>query len=91
MNERTLVSLRTISALEPIDGADFIEKAFVDGWTVVVKKGEYAVGDPVVYFEPDAFLPEVLQQLVQGNSPVKLFNPSATELEQLWAEHKSNT
>lgn len=43
MNERTLVSLRTISALEPIDGADFIEKAFVDGWTVVVKKGEYAL------------------------------------------------
>ena len=32
---------------------------------------------------------EALQQLVQGNSPVKLFNPSATELEQLWAEHKS--
>lgn len=58
MSERTLVSLRTISALEPIDGADFIEKAFVDGWTVVVKKGEYAVGDPAVYFEPDAFLPD---------------------------------
>lgn len=58
MNERTLVSIRTISALEPIEGADFIEKAFVDGWTVVVKKGEYSVGDPAVYFEPDAFLPE---------------------------------
>lgn len=58
MSERTLVSLRTISDLEPIDGADFIEKAFVDGWTVVVKKGEYAVGDTAVYFEPDTFLPE---------------------------------
>ena len=34
---------------------------------------------------------EALQQLVQGKSPVRLFNPSATELEQLWAEHKSNT
>lgn len=58
MNERTLVSIRTISALEPIEGADFIEKAFVDGWTVVVKKGEYSVGDTAVYFEPDTFLPE---------------------------------
>lgn len=58
MNERTLISIRTISALEPIDGADFIEKAFVDGWTVVVKKGEYSVGNPAVYFEPDAFLPD---------------------------------
>lgn len=58
MQERTLVSLRTISALEPIEGADFIEKAFVDGWTVVVKKGEYAVGDSAVYFEPDTFLPD---------------------------------
>lgn len=56
--ERTLVSIRTISALEPIEGADFIEKAFVDGWTVVVKKGEYAVGDSAVYFEPDTFLPD---------------------------------
>lgn len=34
---------------------------------------------------------ESLQQLVQGKSPVRLFNPSITELEQLWAEHKSNT
>jgi RNA ligase (TIGR02306 family) len=56
--ERTLVSVRTISALEPIEGADFIETAFIDGWTVVVKKGEYAVGDSAVYFEPDTFLPD---------------------------------
>ena len=56
--ERTLVSVRTISSLEPIEGADFIETAFIDGWTVVVKKGEYAVGDSAVYFEPDTFLPD---------------------------------
>lgn len=56
--ERNLVSIRVIEKLEPIVGADFIEKAFVDGWTVVVKKGEYSVGDPAVYFEPDTFLPE---------------------------------
>lgn len=34
---------------------------------------------------------EALQQLVQGKSPVRLFNPSIAELEQLWAQHKSNT
>ena len=73
MQERTLVSLRTISAIEPIEGADFIEKAYVDGWTVVVKKGEYSVGDPAVYFEPDTFLPDaesvsLAREVVANNS-----------------------
>jgi RNA ligase (TIGR02306 family) len=56
--ERDLVSIRVISDLQPIAGADFIECAYVDGWTVVVKKGEYKVGDSAVFFEPDTFLPD---------------------------------
>src|SRR5690606_28178781 len=34
------------------------EVATVDGWKVVVKKGEFKVGDIAVYFEIDSFLPE---------------------------------
>lgn len=55
---RKLVTLRQIGALNPIPNADAIEVASVDGWNVVVKKGQFSVGDWVVYFEIDSVLPE---------------------------------
>lgn len=54
---RKLVTLRQISGVTPITGADKIECAHVDGWACVVKKGEFNVGDTGVYFEVDSFLP----------------------------------
>ena len=54
---RKLATIRRIADLLPIEGADAIECAIVDGWKVVVKKGEFAVGDPCVYFEIDSVLP----------------------------------
>jgi len=57
-NLRKLVTFRKISALLPIDGADAIELAQVDGWQVVVKRGEFKPGDACIYFEIDSFLPD---------------------------------
>lgn len=54
---RKLASIRKISDIRPINGADMIEVATVDNWNVVVKKNEFEVGDLVVYFEIDSFLP----------------------------------
>ncbi len=54
---RKLVTVRTVGEIEPIDGADAIEVATIDGWKVVVKKGEFLTGHPCVYFEIDSFLP----------------------------------
>lgn len=54
---RKLVTVRAVDAIRPIPGADAIECAVVEGWTVVIKKGEFAVGDRCVFFEIDAFLP----------------------------------
>ncbi len=56
-DERRLVTIETIVDVEAIDGADAIEAAHVRGWTVVVKKGQFAIGDQVVYIEVDAALP----------------------------------
>jgi hypothetical protein len=58
VNGRKLVTVRQINALTPIEGADAIEVATVEGWRVVVKKGEFNVGDHCVYFEIDSFLPD---------------------------------
>jgi RNA ligase (TIGR02306 family) len=54
---RKLASIQRIKALEPIAGADAIEKATVLGWQLVVKKGEFQVGDPCVYCEIDSQMP----------------------------------
>ena len=56
--ERKLASIRKISDISPIEGADKIELATVDGWKVVVAKDVgHKVGDMVVYCEIDSFLP----------------------------------
>lgn len=55
---RKLATIQLISSLEPIQGADSIEMARVLGWAVVVKKGEYSVGDRLIYCEIDSLLPE---------------------------------
>jgi RNA ligase (TIGR02306 family) len=54
---RQLVTIRTVSELIPIEGADVIELAKVDGWQCVVKKGDFKVGDQGVYFEIDSMIP----------------------------------
>ena len=56
--ERKLATIRKISDLKSIEGADNIELAIVDGWQVVVAKNvEHKVGDFIVYCEIDSFLP----------------------------------
>lgn len=57
-NLRKLASIRTISEILPIEGADAIELVIVDGWKVVVAKNVgHQVGNKVVYCEIDSFLP----------------------------------
>jgi len=55
--ERRLVTVETITALTPIPDAEKIEAASVRGWTVVVRKGEFTLGQSVLYFEIDSALP----------------------------------
>lgn len=54
---RKLASIQEIMSFDSIPGADRIELARVMGWSAVVKKGEFSVGDKVVYFEVDSYLP----------------------------------
>jgi RNA ligase (TIGR02306 family) len=56
---RTLATIQKIAKLEPIEGADQIEKATVLGWHLVVRKGEFKEGDLCVYFEVDSLLPQL--------------------------------
>ena len=67
---RKLATIRKIDALIPIDKADAIETATVGGWKVVVKKGEFTVGDLAVYLEIDSWIPTTLAPfLSKGKEP----------------------
>lgn len=54
---RKLVTIRTVSALIPIDKCDNIVLAIIDGWSVIVKKSEFKVDDTCLFFEIDSFIP----------------------------------
>lgn len=53
---RKLASIQRITNIAPIPGADNIVRADVLGWSVVVGKDEFKVGDLAVYFEIDSWL-----------------------------------
>jgi RNA ligase (TIGR02306 family) len=55
---RKLATIRKIDAITPIENADAIECATVGGWRVVIKKGEFQVGQLATYFEIDSWIPE---------------------------------
>lgn len=55
---RKLASVQRIKSLDPVAGADAIERAVVLGWQLVVKKGEFKVGELCVYCEVDCMMPD---------------------------------
>lgn len=55
---RTLVTIKKITDIQSITGADRIVLATINGgWTCIVKKDEFKIGDDCVYFEIDSFVP----------------------------------
>lgn len=67
---RKMASVRKISDISPIVGADAIEVATIDGWKVVVKKGEFFTNDLAVYCEIDSWIPtEIASFLSKGKEP----------------------
>lgn len=55
---KNLASVQKIINITPIEGADSIETAHILGWQVVIKKGEYQIGDLCTYIQIDTVVPE---------------------------------
>lgn len=55
--QRELAYVVRIDEIQPIAGYDRVEYARVNGWWVVVRKDQFKVGDPAVYFEVDSQVP----------------------------------
>jgi len=52
------IEVCTIDEVKVHSNADSLDIVVVKGWQCVTKKGEYSVGDKVVFFPPDTLLPE---------------------------------
>ena len=55
--ERELAYVVIVDGIEPIPGYDRVEHAIVGGWRVIVRKDQFKVGDPAIYFEIDSRVP----------------------------------
>lgn len=58
---RKLAHIELVEEINPIPNADAIEVLSVLGWRVVAKRGEFGVGDKVVYVEVDSIMPDLPQ------------------------------
>lgn len=55
--ERELAYVARVTEIIPIESADRVEIAKIQGWTCLVAKGAFKVGDLGVFFEADAKVP----------------------------------
>lgn len=55
---KNLATVQKVLNVEPIEGADKIEKVTVLGWQVVTKKNEFKIGDLATYVSIDTVMPE---------------------------------
>lgn len=55
-NLRELVYVCKIDKIEPIEGSDNCEAAYVGGWHIMVRKETFKEGDLAIYFEIDSCL-----------------------------------
>ena len=68
-----LATFETITEILPIEGADRIEIARIQGWQSVIRKGDYKVGDKVIFVPIDTVLPPAVwnKHLWDKNDPTK--------------------
>ncbi len=58
MSNRKLAHIEKIEWMKPIEGKDRIALAGVLGWTVIVQKSDYEIGQKCVFCEIDSVFPE---------------------------------
>ena len=67
---RKMASIQIIRDITPIEGADAILLAHVNGWSSVVKVGEFAIGQKIIFCEIDSWMPhEIAPFLSKGKEP----------------------
>jgi hypothetical protein len=73
--KRALAYTAVIDEIKPIEGYDRVEQVHVNGWSIIVAKGDnFKVGDKCIYFEVDSLCPaadERFEFLAKRNYRIK--------------------
>lgn len=56
--DRKLVSVRRVARVKSLGSSQTHEVVMIDGWPVVVRKGQFTVGEEVLYFAIDCIIPQ---------------------------------
>lgn len=74
---RKLATIQKVHSVKPIEGADFVVRLGILGWTLVSQKGNFETDDLCVYFEVDSQLPdtEEFDFMLEGMSEEDRANP----------------
>lgn len=59
-NKNSVCYIASVTEVTPLEGADKIVGAKVNGWPTIIARDEYNVGDYVVIFADDAIIPQEL-------------------------------
>jgi RNA ligase (TIGR02306 family) len=63
-NQNSVCFVAKVKEIKPIEGADNIELAFIQGWGSIVQKGKHKEGDLVVVATVDAVIPQDLSDAI---------------------------
>lgn len=70
-----IINMEEVKDLAPLENSDNLLIAKIKGWEVVVRKGQYALGDRVIFLPPDSVLSEEFEsKLFPPDSKIKLHN-----------------
>ena len=72
--ERKMAEIVRIKEVIPHPNADLLDIAKVGGWNVVIKKGDFSVGDLAVYFSIDSWIPHELAPFLSKGSEPSVYN-----------------
>jgi RNA ligase (TIGR02306 family) len=71
---RKLATIRQIEEINSIPDADSIVVATVGGWKVVIRKGEFQVGDLAIFCEIDSWVPYELAPFLSKGQEPRVYN-----------------
>jgi len=67
------VLIYQVNKLDPWPASDFLEEIHIEDYTCAVRKGDYKVGDLIVYIEPDYVVPDTPEySFLKGHRRIKV-------------------
>ena len=90
MKQEYCAEIVRIGEMKPIEGSDFLVQTIVDGFSIVVSKGEFTEGEPVIYcMNETALNKDFLSANNQFEIGLRDMNANAAEVNAIMSEYEA--